>query len=88
MCCVLGNGCWVIIFSPRADRVMLKPVFIPRSRRETIREQEEKAARAAAVKEQSVLLKEVRVRHTKQGHSISCYTVPRSFVCQAACVVL
>jgi hypothetical protein len=39
---------------------MMKPVFIPRSRRETIREQEEREERAAAVKEQSTLLKEVR----------------------------
>jgi hypothetical protein len=38
---------------------MLKPVFIPRSRRETIREKEEKDDKAAAVKEQSMLLREV-----------------------------
>jgi hypothetical protein len=38
---------------------MLKPVFIPRSRRETIREREDRDIQAAVVKEQSTLLKEV-----------------------------
>lgn len=53
--------CGSMILCVGTDRVMLKPVFIPRSRRETIREKEERDEQAAMVQEQSALLKEVRV---------------------------
>ena len=41
------------------DRIMLKPVFIPRSHRQTIREQEEKEVKAAEIRDQNELLKKV-----------------------------
>lgn len=45
------------------DRVLLKPVFIPRSHRETIRDHEEKTEKAAAMREQNELLKMESRKH-------------------------
>lgn len=45
------------------QRILMKPVFVPRSRRETIREREEKELEAEKIKEQSALLKEETRKH-------------------------